>query len=101
VILCHHPSIKGREGVLACTLLCLPSKTTTLILFWTAIVGVAYHTVLVTTVSQTLIDIKPLSSTVSISVNGTIPHAILAIVMMFYPLCGFVADVYALDDLKQ
>jgi peptide/histidine transporter 3/4 len=75
----------------SCTHLCLPSKAATLILFWTAIVGVAYHTVLVTTVM--LIDIKPLSSTVSISVNGTIPHAILAIAMMFYPLCGFVADV--------
>lgn len=74
-----------------CTHLCLPSKAATLILFWTAVVGAAYYTVLIATV--TLIDIKPLSSTVSISVSGTIPHAILAIAMMFYPLCGFIADV--------
>ena len=85
------PSPHQKKRRWPCTHLCLPSKAATLILFWTAVVGMAYYTVLIATV--TFIDIKPLSSNVSISASGTIPHAILAIAMMLYPLCGFVADV--------
>ena len=77
-----------------CTHLCLPSKAAILILFWTAAVGTAYYTVLFASV--TFIDGIPITSTVGISqtVNGTTLYAILAIVMMLYPLFGFVADVH-------
>ena len=85
------PSSCDTKRGCSCKHLFLPSKAATLILFWTAVVGAAYYTVLVATVA--LIDSKPLSSTISIPVNDTIPLAILAIAMMLYPLCGFVADV--------
>ena len=70
---------------------CLPSKAAILITFWAATVGAVYYAVLGTTVL--FIDAKPQSSSISISVNDSLPYAILAFVTMFYPLSGFIADV--------
>ena len=69
----------------------LPSKAAILIIFSAAAVGSVYYAVLGLTV--VFIDSKPQSSSISISVNDGIPYAILAFVMIFYPLSGFIADV--------
>ena len=74
------------------THLCLPSKAAILLIFWTAVVGAVYNHVLL--VTALLIDINPLSPDISISANDCLPYAILALVTMFYPLSGFIADVY-------
>ena len=88
-ILCHHP-IKRRDTLVHAysfhQKLQLSYSSGQLLLAWPVIQFSNITTV-------TFIDIKPLSSTVSISVSGTIAHAILAIAMLLYPLCGFVADV--------
>jgi hypothetical protein len=77
-----------------CKHLCLPSKAAILIIFWTAAVGIVYNSVVL--VAVVIIDTKPLSSQtdISISANDCLPYAILAfaIVSMFYPLSGYIAD---------
>ena len=74
--------------------LCLPSKAAVLILCWTAGAGVLYHMFLFL-LASVLLDrstVKLHHNNVSIYYN-TIPYAVLAVVMMFYPLSGFIADV--------
>ena len=75
-----------------CSKMCLPSKAAIYILFSAAIVGCIYFTLLGTVVafivsSSTFLDVP-------VSVYFSLPYAILALVMMFYPLSGFIADVY-------
>ena len=70
--------------------LCLPSKAAILILLWTAIVGVTYHN-LVGFFAVAVLGIQRPNTT--LSVYEPLPYAILALVMMFYPLSGFIADV--------
>ena len=60
-------------------------------IFWAAAVGAVYNSVLL--VTAVLIDTKSLSPEISISANVCLPYAILALVTMFYPLSGFIADV--------
>lgn len=95
--LLHHPIVdKNPLGVKWKTRVsqyfCLPSKSATLTLMWTAAIGVVYYYVLIMTVI--LIDTKPLSPTISISVSDFIPYAILAVIAMLYPFSGIIADVY-------
>ena len=74
--------------------LCLPSKAAVLILCWTAGAGVLYH-IFLFLLASVLLDrstVKLHHNNVSIYYN-TIPYAVLAFVMMFYPLSGFIADV--------
>ena len=72
--------------------LCLPSKAAILILLWTVIVGTMYHTLVGT--SAFFVMIFPVSNNPSsVHMYEPIPYAVLALVMMFYPLSGFIADV--------
>ena len=70
--------------------LCLPSKAAILILLWTIIVGAMYHCLV--GLSAILVMSIQQPNTI-LSVYEPLPYAILAIVMMFYPLSGFIADV--------
>ena len=70
--------------------LCLPSKAAILILLWTATVGAIFN-IFVGMAAVFQIDRTRIHS--SISVYEPLPYAILALVMMFYPLSGFIADV--------
>ena len=70
--------------------LCLPSKAAILILLWTAIVGAMYHNLVSLSALLVLINTQP---NTTLSQYEPLPYAILAIVMMFYPLSGFIADV--------
>ena len=75
-----------------CKLLCVPSKAAILIIIWTATVGMLYNLLLVTAVVMTYANIRP---GVSVSIFDSITYyATLAIIMIFYPLSGFIADVY-------
>ena len=61
-----------------------------LILLWTAIVGVTYHN-LVGFFAIAVFGIQQPNTT--FSMYEPLPYAILALVMMFYPLSGFIADI--------
>ena len=70
--------------------LCLPSKAAILILLWTVIVGVTYHNL----VGFSAVAVLGIQQPNTIfSMYEPLPYAILALVMMFYPLSGFIADV--------
>ena len=71
--------------------LCLPSKAAILILLWTIVVGVVYHNLL--GFSSLLVLSNPTPNAI-LSQYEPLPYAMLALVMMFYPLSGFIADVY-------
>ena len=70
--------------------LCLPSKAAILILLWTIIIGAIYHYFV--GLSAVLIMIESHPNTVFTEYEP-LPYAVLALVMMFYPLSGFIADV--------
>jgi hypothetical protein len=70
--------------------LCLPSKAAILILLWTAIVGAMYNMIMGIAAME---EVNGSRINSSISVYEPLPYAILAFVMMFYPLSGFIADV--------
>ena len=69
--------------------LCLPSKAAILIITWTAVVGLMYYSCFAALIS---ITISP-KSNASLSEYHTLVYALLALIMMFYPLSGFIADV--------
>ena len=86
--------LQQKSVCISCPLskhLCLPSKAAILILFWTIIVGTVYHN-LVGDAAGLVVSSARLNTYFSMYVS--VPYAILAIVMMFYPLSGFIADVY-------
>ena len=94
------PSLKERI-VQACILprhLCLPSKAAILILFWSAIVGTAYTLAMDATVAVGVAlseeKYKGRHHFSNIVINVLIPYACLALVMLLYPLSGFMADVW-------
>ena len=70
--------------------LCLPSKAAILILFWTAIVGLFYHATLDFTV---VLIASYTRNYTGILTYDVLSYAILALVMISYPLSGFIADV--------
>ena len=70
--------------------LCLPSKAAILVLLWTAIVGAMYH-YLVGLSAILVMSIQQPNTT--LSQYEPLPYALLALVMMLYPLSGFIADV--------
>ena len=71
--------------------LCLPSKAAILILLWTAVIG-AVNTAVIGTIAL-VIDLNTLTSGVSISLSDSLSYALLAVMMMFYPISGFLADI--------
>ena len=94
----HHPSHsiyqqnRTKYGVSSCSkILCLPSKAATLVLLWTAVVGAMYH-VVTSSAAAGLLDNR--ISGAILPRYDPLPYAALAVVMMFYPLSGFMADVY-------
>ena len=74
-----------------CKLLCVPSKAAILIIIWTATVGMLHNIFLLLAVAITYSNTQ---TGISISMFDSLTYAILAIIMMFYPLSGFIADVY-------
>ena len=68
--------------------LCLPSKAAILILLWTAIIGTLYYFFLSAPVFAT-----DQTTHINIPLYDSIPYTISALVMIFYPLSGFIADV--------
>ena len=85
----EDPNIHRRKTK-HCQRFCLPSKSATLMLFWTGVVGTVYYFVLIATVA--LIDSR--STDISLSTNYFLAYAILAIIAMVYPFSGLIADVY-------
>ena len=70
--------------------LCLPSKAAILILLWTAIVGTMYYVFMGL---AAVLQINDSQLNTNFSAYDSLPYAILALIMMFYPLSGFIADV--------
>ena len=68
--------------------ICIPSKAGAYVLLSALVVGCIYYTLLGTTVA-----FINSTETSKISVYFSLPYAILALVMVFYPLSGFIADV--------
>ena len=67
---------------------CLPSKAAYLILLWTVVVGIIYYILLDIAIVGTYIAKRAL-----VAIYESITYAVLAFIMMFYPLSGLVADV--------
>ena len=70
--------------------LCLPSKAAILILLWTVIVGTMYYIFMGL---AAVIQVNNSQINIGFSVYDPLPYAIFTIIMMFYPLSGFIADV--------
>ena len=68
---------------------CLSSKATYLILLWTVVVGLIYYSLLKSVVGG--VHINETGS--SAAIYESITYAVLAFIMMFYPLSGLIADV--------
>ena len=75
----------------SCSILCLPSKAAVYIVFSAFVVGIIYYSSLGAV--KAFLDTKPETYTISISVNYCLPYASLALIMIFYPLSGFIVDV--------
>ena len=70
--------------------LCLPSKAAILILFWTVIAGLIYHATLDFTAVLIAVNTRNYTGILTYDI---LSYATLALVMIFYPLSGFIADV--------
>ena len=77
--------------------LCPPSKAAALILVWSAIVGSTYTFAMDTSVALGVagktLKIHGHRHHLSVFINVLIPYACLALVLLTYPLSGFMADV--------
>ena len=87
----HPQGQQIRSQRRCCHHFCLPSKAAILVLFWTAVVGSIYYYVIIVTVA--LIDWNSVSSSERAPINDFVILGTLAIVTMFYPVSGLVADV--------
>ena len=94
------PTLRERLNQ-ACVLprhLCLPSKAAVLILFWSAIVGTAYALAMDATVAIGVVltndKINGHKLDNNILINVLVPYVCLALVMLLYPLSGFMADIW-------
>ena len=67
---------------------CLPSKAACLILLWTVVVGIIYYILLDIAIVRTYA-----AKHVLVAIYDSTTYAVLAFIMMFYPLSGLVADV--------
>ena len=91
--LLHRSSRKTRRASIICPTkhLCLPSKASILVILWTAVVGAVYIILL----SAIIVAMSGEESSNSTFVTlDSIPFTIIAVVLMFYPLGGFMADVW-------
>ena len=71
--------------------LCIPSKAAVLIILWTLVIATATATF--NTIIPSYFYTIPHTYLISAAVNGSIPYAISVVLMTFYPLSGFIADV--------
>ena len=71
--------------------LCFSSKAVSLILVWTATIGIIYYIVIGTFLLQ--VSVNSVTHQKSMATLTSLSFAILAIVMIFYPLSGLIADV--------
>ena len=71
--------------------LCLRSKAAVLIILWTAVVGTAYT--FIRDGAALYINTSKYSHIMDVAVLDLIPFAIIAMIMTFYPLSGFIADI--------
>ena len=92
--LLNHPPRRNFYWLLNCKLskhLCLSSKAAILIIFWATVVGTAY------TLLQDIVAVSVLGShyahVADIAIIDLIPYVSLTLIMIFYPLSGFIADV--------
>ena len=93
-------SLRKRLGH-ACTFpkhLCPPSRAAALILVWSAIVGTTYTLAIYSSVAVGVVGKKTIihgpKHHLSIFISVLVPYACLALVLLIYPLSGFVADIY-------
>ena len=70
--------------------LCIPSKAAILVIISTSFVGCLYYIVMGAAMA---LMYDPMSYAHSLSVDYSLLYAILAFVMIFYPLSGFIADI--------
>ena len=90
------PTLRERLNQ-ACALprhLCLPSKAAVLILLWSAIVGTAYSLATDATVAIGIVLAQDKIKFNNVLINILIPYVCLALVMLLYPLSGFMADIW-------
>ena len=73
--------------------LCIPSKAGTLIILWTVLFGFVYTAICVTAAVITLNNHSHSLVDSVVTYPTSIMYTALAIVAMFYPLIGFLADV--------
>ena len=66
---------------------CLPSKAACLILLWTVVIGIIYYILLDIAIVRTYA-----AKHVLVAIYDSTTYAVLAFIMMFYPLSGLVAD---------
>ena len=78
-------------SVCLCKALCIPSKAAILIIIWTATIGTLYNFLLDIAVAVTYANTQ---AGINVSMFDSLTYAILAIIMIFYPFSGFIADVY-------
>lgn len=93
------PTIKKRfsQACTSPTHLCLPSKAAILILLWSAIVGAmnTLSTDATVAVGVVLTDVQVRGQKLdNILLNVLIPYLCTALIMLLYPLGGFVADIW-------
>ena len=93
------PSMRKRisQACVSPTHLCLPSKAAILILIWSAIVG-AMNTLGMDTTVAVGVALKEVEffgqKFNNILLNVLVPYLCTALVMLLYPLGGFVADIW-------
>ncbi len=93
------PSIKKKvsQACISPAHLCLPSKAAILILFWSAIVG-AMNTLAMDATVAVGVALKEVGfhgkKFDNILLNVLVPYLFTALVMLLYPLGGFVADIW-------
>ena len=80
-----------RKSTRICDQVCVPSKAAMFIILSAFIIGLLYFCTLGAT--EAAIDSWPESLSLSISINYSVPYALLVLFTVFYPLSGFIADV--------
>lgn len=92
----HHGECGGIR--FCCKNICLQYKAVILILVWTMIVGeiLAFQQLLIGGFIENYVPISNGTNHFANSVSSPLAfmYAILAVIAMFYPLGGFLADVY-------
>ena len=74
-----------------CNQVCVPSKAATFIILSASVIGFLYYCILGAT--KLSLDAYPESLHLSISINYSVPYALLVLFTIFFPLSGFTADV--------